>query len=118
MRREALASVGYLDNLAVERAIEDGFEDDAFQLWAMRAMGRTANQDWLDTLTGEAESPRSGRSTRSGPCLGELADERAAETVAELVDDTELEVRLAAIKALGRIGGDEGREDADLRPGG
>src|SRR5688572_9610265 len=40
VRREALASVGYLDSLAVERAIEDGFEDDAFQLWAMRAMGR------------------------------------------------------------------------------
>jgi HEAT repeat protein len=39
-----------------------------------------------------------------------LADERAAPTVGELVDDTELEVRLAAIKALGLIGGDEARE--------
>ena len=109
MRREALASVGYLDSLAVERAIEVGFEDDAFQLWAMRAMGRTANPDWLDTLTDEA-----GIQTR--PCgevaraAGELADERATETVAELVDDPELEVRLAAIKALGLIGGDEARE--------
>ena len=110
MRREALASVGYLDSLAVERAIEVGFEDDAFQLWAMRAMGRTANPDWLDTLTDEAGHPDPAVRQEVARAAGELADERATETVAELVDDAELEVRLAAIKALGQIGGDEARE--------
>jgi HEAT repeat protein len=109
-RREALASVGYLDNLQVESAIEDGFDDDDFQLWAMRAMGRTANADWLETLTGEAEHPDPAVRQEVARALGELADERAAPTVGELVDDTELEVRLAAIKALGQIGGDEARE--------
>ena len=110
VRREALASVGYLHSLAVERAIEVGFEDDAFQLWAMRAMGRTANPDWLDTLTDEAGHPDPAVRQEVARAAGELADERATETVAELVDDTELEVRLAAIKALGLIGGDEARE--------
>lgn len=110
VRREALASVGYLDSLAVERAIEEGFEEDAFQLWAMRAMGRTANPDWLDTLTSEANHPDPAVRQEVARACGELADERAVETVAELVDDTELEVRLAAIKALGLIGGDEARE--------
>lgn len=110
VRREALASAGYLDSLAVERAIEDGFDDDAFQLWAMRAMGRTANPDWLDTLTSEANHPDPAVRQEVARACGELADERATETVAELVDDPELEVRLAAIKALGLIGGDEGRE--------
>jgi len=110
VRREALASVGYLDSLAVERAIEAGFEDDAFQLWAMRAMGRTANPDWLDTLTDEAGHPDPAVRQEVARACGELADERATETVAELVDDPELEVRLAAIKALGQIGGDEARE--------
>jgi hypothetical protein len=110
VRREALASVGYLDSLAVERAIEDGFEEDAFQLWSMRAMGRTANPDWLDTLTGEANHPDPAVRQEVARACGELADERAVETVADLVDDPELEVRLAAIKALGLIGGDEARE--------
>src|SRR4051794_26565582 len=110
VRREALASVGYLDSLAVERAIEDGFDDDDFQLWAMRAMGRTANPDWLDTLTGEANHPDPAVRQEVARAAGELADERAVETIAELVDDPELEVRLAAIRALGLIGGDESRE--------
>ena len=76
----------------------------------MRAMGRTANPDWLDTLTGEANHP-----TR--PCARKLREPAASSPtsgplrrVAELVDDTELEVRLAAIRALGLIGGDEARE--------
>jgi HEAT repeat protein len=110
VRREALASVGYLDSLAVERAIEAGFEEDVFQLWAMRAMGRTANPDWLDTLTDEAGHPDPAVRQEVARACGELADERATETVAELVDDAELEVRLAAIKALGQIGGDVARE--------
>jgi HEAT repeat protein len=110
VRREALASVGYLDSLAVERSIEVGFDDDAFQLWAMRAMGRTANPDWLDTLMDEAGHPDPAVRQEIARALGELADERATETVADLVDDTELEVRLAAIKSLGQIGGDEARE--------
>lgn len=110
VRREALASVGYLDNVQVESAIEDGFDHDEFQLWAIRAMGRTANDDWLETLTGEAEHPDPAVRQEVARALGELGDERAAATVGELVDDTELEVRLAAIKALGRLGGDEARE--------
>jgi HEAT repeat protein len=110
VRREALASAGYLDSLPVENAIEEGFEEEAFQLWAMRAMGRTANPDWLDTLTGEANHPDPAVRQEVARAAGELADERAVEAVAELVDDPELEVRLAAIKALGQIGGDEARE--------
>jgi HEAT repeat protein len=110
VRREALAAVGYLDSPKVERALEDGFEEDAFQLWAMRGMGRTANPDWLDTITGEANHPDPAVRQEVARAAGELADERAVETVAELVDDTELEVRLAAIRALGLIGGDEARE--------
>ncbi|MCC7366902.1 MAG: HEAT repeat domain-containing protein [Chloroflexi bacterium] len=110
VRREALASVGYLDSVKVESAIEEGFEEPAFQLWAMRAMGRTANVDWLDTLIGEAAHPDPAVRQEVARALGELADEQAAPTVAELVDDTELEVQLAAIKSLGQIGGDEARE--------
>jgi HEAT repeat protein len=110
VRREALASAGYLDSLAVENAIEEAFEDEEFQLWAMRAMGRTANPDWLDTLTGESNHPDPAVRQEVARAAGELSDERAVEAVAELVDDPELEVRLAAIKALGQIGGDDARE--------
>lgn len=110
VRREALASVGYLDSVQVESAIEEAFEDAELQLWALRAMGHTANPDWLETLQEEASHPDPTVRQAVARALGDIADERASETVADLVDDPELEVRLAAIAALGEIGGDEARE--------
>lgn len=110
VRREALATLGYFEGREIDRAIEAGFEDASLHLWALRAMGRSADPDWLDTLLDEASHPDPAVRQEVARACGEIGDERAAETIADLVDDTELEVRLAAIAALGEIGGEEARE--------
>jgi HEAT repeat protein len=110
VRREALSAVGYVDNEAVRRAIQRSFDDDDLRLWAIQAMGHTANEDWIDTLLGEATSLDPAIRQAVAYACGDIADEEAAEGVAELVDDPEVGVRLAAIWALGQIGGEEARE--------
>ena len=109
-KREALSAVGYLDNPAVERHIQRGFDDDDLQLWAIQAMGHTANEDWIDTLLGQSTALDPAIRQAVAYACGDIADEAAAEGVAELVDDPEPGVRLAAIWALGQIGGEEARE--------
>jgi HEAT repeat protein len=42
--------------------------------------------------------------------LGEIEDQRAVTPLVELVDDPEMEVRLAVVDALGHIGGEDARE--------
>jgi len=109
-RREALAAVGYLDDDDVAQQIRAGFANDELHLWALQAMGHTANPDWISTLLGEAgDSDPTVRQAVAYAC-GDIADEQAAEGIAELVDDEEVGVRLAAIWALGQIGGEEARE--------
>jgi HEAT repeat protein len=109
-RREAISAVGYLDDAAVERQIYSAFDDDDLQLWALQAMGHTANPDWIPTLLGEAANLDPTIRQAVAYACGDIADEQAAEGVAEMVDDPEIGVRLAAIWALGQIGGEEARE--------
>jgi HEAT repeat protein len=110
VRREALAAVGYLDNNLVSREIQRGFDDDDLQLWAIQAMGHTANEEWIDTLLGQTTSLDPAIRQAVAYAAGDIAEEEAAEGIAELVDDPEQGVRLAALWALGQIGGDVARE--------
>jgi len=109
-RREALSAVGYLDDAAVERRIRSAFDEDELHLWAIQAMGHTANPDWISDLLGEAANLDPTVRQAVAYACGDIADEQAAEGVAEMVDDPEIGVRLAAIWALGQIGGEEARE--------
>ncbi|MCC6177820.1 MAG: HEAT repeat domain-containing protein [Chloroflexi bacterium] len=110
VRREALAALGYLDDAEIAARIERASHDDALRLWAIRAMGRTANPDWLDTLTRESTDDDPSVRQEVARAFGEIADEQAAAVVADMVDDHSLEVRLAALRSLGQIGGEDARE--------
>jgi HEAT repeat protein len=109
-RREALSAVGYLDNDAVSLQIRKGFFDDDLRNSAIQAMGHTANPDWIPMLLSETVNLDETVRQAIAYAAGDIADEQAAEGVAELVDDPATGVRLAAIWALGQIGGDEARE--------
>jgi HEAT repeat protein len=109
-RREALSAVGYVSNDAVDRRLQAGFDDDDLQIWAIQGMGHTANPDWIDTLLPEAVHPDPTVRQAVAYACGDIADERAAEALSNLVDDEELGVRLAAIWALGQVGGETARE--------
>ena len=110
LRREALASLGYLDSDAVSEEIRRAFADPDFKQAAVRAMGRTANPGWIPLLRREARARDADLRREVAVAAGEMADQRASKFVVDMLDDPALDVRLAAIAALGQIGGDEARD--------
>ncbi|MDP8925242.1 MAG: HEAT repeat domain-containing protein [Chloroflexota bacterium] len=109
-RREALASLGYLDSDAVAEEIRRAFADPELRQVAVKAMGRTANPGWLPLLRQEARAKDVELRREVAVAAGEVADQRASKFVVDMLDDPSLDVRLAAIAALGQIGGDEARD--------
>lgn len=109
-RREALASLGYLDNQHVAEEIRRGYGDPELRQSAVRAMGRSANIAWLETLVREAAGDDAAMREEAARALGEMADRRGVETLTDMVDDPVIAVRLAAIAAVGQVGGDEARD--------
>ena len=110
LRREALASLGYLDSDVVSEEIRKAFANPELRLWAVRAMGRTANPGWIPLLRQESRSKNAEQRREVAVAAGEMADMRATKFVVDMLDDPVLDVRLAAITALGEIGGDEARD--------
>jgi len=94
----------------VSRELQAGFDDEALHLWAIQGMGHTANPDWIPTLLSESTDPDPTVRQAVAYAAADIADERAAEALSNLVDDEELGVRLAAIFALGQVGGEAARE--------
>ncbi|HYU20600.1 MAG TPA: HEAT repeat domain-containing protein [Chloroflexota bacterium] len=109
-RRAALASVGYLGNERVAAVIRRQLDDPELHQSAVRAMGRAADEMWLDALGGEARSKDPSLREEAARAFGEMADRGAVSLVVDMIDDPVLEVRLAAIAALGQIGGEKARE--------
>ena len=109
-RGNALASLGYLDSDAVAAEIRRAFADPDLKQTAVRAMGRTANPGWIPLLRQESRGKGAPLREEVARAAGELADMRATRFVIDMLDDPNMAVRLAAIRSLGQIGGDEARE--------
>ena len=109
-RGEALAAVGYIPDDRVGEEIRRALARPELRLSAIRAIGRTANSDWLSTLTREAANADARLREEVARACGEMADQRAVSLVIDLLEDPALAVRLAAIEALGQIGGEEARD--------
>lgn len=110
LRREALASLGYLDSDVVSEQIRQAFADPKLRQAAVRAMGRTANPGWIPLLRQESRTKDAELRREVAVAAGEMADQRASKFVVDMLDDPSMAVRLAAIAALGQIGGDEARD--------
>ena len=110
LRRQALASLGYLDSDVVAEEIRKAFADPELRQSAVRAMGRTANPGWIPLLRQESRARDAELRREVAVAAGEMADQRATKFVVDMLDDPSLDVRLAAISALGQIGGDEARD--------
>src|SRR5579885_1571069 len=87
VRANALGSVGYFSTPEVAAAIRQAHADVDLRQSAVRAMGRNCDPTWTETLLEDSRS-------RGG----------------SLREDPTTSVRLAAIWALGEIGGDEAQE--------
>lgn len=108
VRRRALEALSvYTGDADVTREIERayGSPDEKIAMSAIYAMGRNLDERWLDTIIGEMDNRSPGRRYEATRASGEFGDRRAVPTLIERLGDDDREVQLAAIGALGRIGG-------------
>ena len=111
VRRRALESAGYFGSIdEIQRQIELAYAGDE-QLMresALVAMGRSMLESWLPTIGRELTSPSPALRYEAARAAGEMGEDARAllPKLAPLLNDHDSEVALAAIWALGQVGGD------------
>ena len=113
VRRRALEAIATSSHPGVERLIEQAFymEEIPMRASALYAMGQNADRRWIPYLLPELEQVEAALRLEAARSLGELEARPAVRPLINLIAvEPDLEVRLAAITALGQIGGDEARK--------
>lgn len=100
---ESLASFGGRGPIVdlIREAYAD--EDQSVKAGALFAMGRSLDARWLNIVLSELKSDDPELRYEAARACGELGDNRAVEGLAALTNDTDTEVRFAAVASLGRI---------------
>ncbi len=108
VRAAALASVGYFSTDEVRAEIRRAITRAGLRLAAIQAMGRNIDPVWAEELTEQmgSEDPV----IRREAALAAADYEDTVDALADLADDPDTAVRLAAISSLGQIGGAEARD--------
>lgn len=114
VRRRAIESAGYFAGSdEVQQQIELAYasSDQLMRESALMAMGRSMLPRWLPIVSRELESPSPALRYEAARAAGEMADmaRSLVSRVVRLCSDTDTEVALAAIWALGQIGGETAR---------
>jgi HEAT repeat protein len=112
VRARAIEALGAISGEETENLIESIYKEES--LWlrvgAVDAMGRSCNQTWLPTVLQEMENRAPEMRHAAAFAAGEIGDEQAIEPLRRAaVEDPDREVQLAAIHALGEIGGSRAR---------
>jgi HEAT repeat protein len=112
VRRRALEAISMLSKPQVEDMIRQAYQSDSleFRASALCAMGRTCNSDWLSILLQELGSPYPQLRFEAARACAELEAEEAVPRLIELIQDSDAQVQVSAIDALGRIGGREAKQ--------
>lgn len=114
VQRRCLESLGYLSSSdEVEKQIERAYTSSEIDLKesAIMAMGRSMLPRWLPTLKQELESRSPALRYEAARAAGEMGEEGRSllPGVIKLLGDSDTEVAMAAIWALGQMGGDAAR---------
>jgi HEAT repeat protein len=109
----ALESVAFSGETGIRQLIEDAYYSpyEEMQLSSLVAMGRSADTRWRATVQTELDNSSPQVRAEAARACGELEARAATEDLLALLTDEEKSVRLAAIFALGRLGGRDA-EDA------
>ncbi|MCZ0939091.1 MAG: HEAT repeat domain-containing protein [Caldilineaceae bacterium] len=112
VQARALESIAFSGETGIRELIEDCYysHDEEMRLAALRAMGRSADVRWRSTVQAELGSPDTDMRAAAARACGELEARDALEELIELLSDEGKAVRLAAIFALGRLGGRRAKE--------
>lgn len=126
VRRRVLESLAYSAKTGVQDLIQAAYEDDDsnMQISAVFAMGRNADPRWRRQVLDELNSDNPAMRFEATRASGELEISEALPYLIESLSESDVELRDAAVWALGRIGGHEARRaleaccisnDEDLR---
>lgn len=112
VQARALESLAYSSEAGLRQMIEDAYyaPHDEMRLSAVRAMGRSADSRWRSMVRAELASNDTEMRAEAARAAGELELKAALPDLIALVEDDALLVRLAAIEALGHVGGKEARD--------
>ncbi len=110
VRRRALESIAYIGEPHIYDLIERAYyhPDVRMQASALFSMGRSADERWGPLVLAELESPEPELRYEAALAAGELELLEALPVLTWLAEhEDDIQVREAAIEALGRIGGPE-----------
>lgn len=108
--RRVLEALGYFgQDESVIRAIQEAYnsDDELVKASALKAMGRSINKRWLPEVGKELTSAEPALRYEAATAAGEMSADELTQPVIRLVEDPDREVVLAAVWALGQIGGQE-----------
>lgn len=107
VRRRSIESLGYLNGDAeVQDLIMNTYRDGGRKAEsALCAMGRNIDPRWERIVMEELESDNAAMRFEAARAAGEMVLEDALYLLVKMVDDDDSEVRLAAVWALGQVGG-------------
>lgn len=112
VQARALESIAYSGETGVRQLIEDNYysPDEELRISALSAMGRSADTRWRGLARAELQNPSPLMRAEAARACGELEAHKAEADLLGLLVDEDQRVRLAAIFALGRLGGARVRE--------
>ncbi|HQY90122.1 HEAT repeat domain-containing protein [Caldilinea sp.] len=107
VQRRALESIAYSGEIGVRQFIEDAYYSpyEELRIGALVAMGRSADVRWRRLVRAELRNPSALMRAEAALACGELEAKAALPDLLALLEDSASLVRLAAIFALGRLGG-------------
>ncbi|HEY7467595.1 MAG TPA: HEAT repeat domain-containing protein [Dehalococcoidia bacterium] len=112
VRARSIEALGAISGEETENLIESIYQEDS--LWlkvgAVDAMGRSCNENWLPLVIREMENRAPEMRHAAAFAAGEIGDEVAVNQLKRMaVLDPDREVQLAAVHALGEIGGNQAK---------
>ena len=112
VRRRAVESIAYWDDPSVVDFISEAYQSDhePMRVSAVFAMGRSADTMWAETVCTELASPNPAMRYEAARAAGELEIKAALPALIKLVSDRDREVQLAAVTALGQVGGQKAKQ--------
>jgi hypothetical protein len=104
----ALETAALFGGRQVSSLIETAFrsDDKRVRQSAICAMGRTSDARWLPSVLAQLDAVSAALRYEATVALGEIGGENDAVHLAGPLDDSDLDVQLAAVASLERIGGD------------
>ncbi len=121
LQRACIEALGYSSRPGVEAIIQTAYLslDEDMRYSSLVAMGRSANQQWVEYILDELISHSPKLRAVAARATGELEIKLGVNGLLELLDDVNDEVRINAIWSMGQIGGTRAREALEaLQTGG